>query len=200
MIYYIIYFLTKCVSFFCFPRKVSGAGHIPPTGGFIIACNHVSNLDPVVMGISSVRRINFVAKIELFQKQPLKYILPKLGAFPIKRGAADLGAIKEAVKRLKQGKPVLVFLEGTRRIGNTVPEAQPGIGLIAVKSGVPVIPAYIDGTQNVMPPGSRYFKRYPVRVSFGPPVIIDVKQAYSDIAQTILDRIYALESQGHKLS
>ncbi len=194
MIYYIIYFLTKLLSVIYFPRKVSGHEHIPRFGGFIIASNHVSNLDPVVLGISSLRRINFVAKIELFRKQPLGFILTKLGAFPIKRESADLGALKEAIARLKRGKPVLVFVEGTRRIGNTKPTAQSGVGFIAVKANVPVIPVYIEGTQNVMPPRSKFFKRNPVTVRFGPAVSFDVTESYDVIAQKILDDIYVLAS------
>ena len=193
MIYYIIYFSTKIVSFFFFPRKVYGHEFIPREGGFIIASNHVSNMDPIVLGISCLRRINFVAKYELFQKQPLGFILPKLGAFPIKRDSADFGALKEAISRLKKGKPVLVFVEGTRRIDDAKPVAQSGVGFMAVKAKVPVIPVYIEGTQNVMPPGAKFFKRKPVTVRFGPPVSFDTTQSYEVIAQKILGDIYALK-------
>jgi 1-acyl-sn-glycerol-3-phosphate acyltransferase len=191
MVYYIVYFLTKFVSFFCFPRKVHGWEHIPSKGGFIIASNHVSNLDPVVLGISCKRRINFVAKDSLF-KGFLGWVLPKLGAFPIKRGAADLGALKETLKRLKQGNPVLVFVEGTRRIGDAVPKAESGVGFLAVKSGLPVIPVYVDGTQNAMPPGSKRISRQSVTVRFAPPVVIDPKAEYAAIAQDILQAIYSI--------
>ena len=102
MIYYITYFLTKALSFIFFPRKAWGTENIPRTGPFILASNHVSNLDPVVLGISSVRRLNFMAKWELFQKQPLGFFLTELSAFPIKRNEADFGALKEALKRLQR--------------------------------------------------------------------------------------------------
>ena len=193
MIYYLTYFFTKAVSFFYFPRRVYGKEHIPAKGSFIIASNHVSNLDPVVLGISTTRRINFMAKIELFQKQPVGFILKELGAFPVKRGEADLGALKEALKRLKKGTPVLVFLEGTRRIGNAPSQAQPGIGFLAVKSGVPVIPVFVSGTEKVMPPGSRSFTRNPVAVHFGPPVNFDPKAPYETIADTILQSIHRIK-------
>ena len=200
MIYYITYFLTKAISFIYFPRRIYGREHIPAQGGFIIASNHVSNLDPVVLGISAVRRINFMAKIELFQKQPLGFILKELGAFPVKRGEADLWALKEAIKRLKKGMPVLIFLEGTRRIGDAPPQAQPGIGFLAVKSGVPVIPVFISGTQKVMPPGSRSWTRNPVSVRYGPPVVFDPKAPYEVIADTILQSIYRIPISGQKLA
>ena len=194
MIYYIVYFLTKLVSLVYFPRVIYGHEHIPIAGGFVLACNHVSNLDPVVMGISAKRRINFMAKIELFRKQPLGFILTKLGAFAVKRGVVDFGALKEAVKRLNKGQPVLMFIEGTRRIGDALPKAQPGAGFLAVKAKVPVIPVYMDGTQNVMPPRRKFLVRNTVTVRFGPPVNVDPREPYQTIADGILRDIYRLKN------
>ncbi len=192
MIYYFTYFLTKFVlSALYFPRTVYGIDHIPPQGGCIIASNHVSNLDPVVLGISCGRRINFMAKFELFQKQPLGFFLTKLGAFPVKRNEADFGALREAVKRLRKGKPVLIFVEGTRRIGDTPAKAQAGVGFLAMKTNVPVIPVFVKGTQKVMPPGSKFFNRHPVTVRFGPAVSYDANSSYQSTADAILKSIYA---------
>ncbi len=194
MIYYITYFLTKILSFIYFPRRIYGREHLPANGGFIIASNHISNLDPVVMGISAFHRINFMAKYELFQKQPLGFFLRELGAFPIKRGTGDFGAFKESIKRLKKGTPILVFVEGTRRIGDTPSHAQPGIGLLAVKSGVPVIPVYINGTEKAMPPGAKFFTRHLVSVRYGPPVKFDPQAPYTTIADAILQDINRIAS------
>ncbi len=189
MIYYIVYFLTKFVSFFCFPRRIYGMEHFPRHGGFILASNHISNLDPVVLGISVLRRVNFMAKDSLFKKQPLGFILKKLWSFPVKRDQADLGALKEALKRLKRGTPVLMFVEGTRRIGDAPSLAQPGVGFLAVKAGVPVVPVRVSGTEKAMPPGSRSLTRHPVSVRYGPPVVFNAQDSYENIAQTILQSI-----------
>ena len=194
MIYYLTYFFTKFLSLIYFPRTIYGHEHIPLKGGFVLASNHVSNLDPVVMGISAQRRINFMAKIELFRKQPLGFFLTKLGAFAVKRGEADFGALKEAVKRLKKGQAVLMFVEGTRRIGDTASKAQPGVGFLAVKANVPVIPVYVDGTQNVMPPRSKFFIRNKVTIRFGPPVNFNPRDSYQTIADSILRDIYGLKN------
>ena len=196
MIYYITYFLTKAVSFFYFPRRIHGMEHVPAEGAFILASNHVSNLDPVVLGISVPCRVNFMAKDTLFKKQPLGFFLRELWAFPIRRETADFGALKEALKRLKKGRPVLVFVEGTRRIGDTPSTAQPGVGFLAVKAGVPVIPAYVSGTEKAMPPGSRSFTRGPVIVRYGPAVVFDPKDSYEAIAGTILQAIYRISASG----
>ncbi len=195
MIYYITYFLTKAISWFYFPYTARQTRHIPRQGGFILASNHISNLDPVVLGICSVRRLNFMAKIELF-KGALGFFLTKLGAFPIKRGESDFGAMREALKRLKNGRVLLIFVEGTRRIGNEPSKAQAGAGFLAMKSGVPVIPVYVQGTDKVMAPGTKLFKRGPVTATFGEPFSVTDAPSYEEASQRILDKIYALSQKG----
>ena len=151
MIYYIVYFGTKVVSWLYFPFTAHQTRNIPRQGAFILASNHISNLDPVLLGICSMRRINFMAKIELF-KGALGYVLTRLGSFPVKRGEADFGAMREALRRLKEGRVILIFVEGTRRIGNEPSKAQAGVGFLAMKSGVPIVPVYVQGTNKVMAP------------------------------------------------
>src|ERR1700688_3905208 len=117
MIYYITYFLTKVLSWAYFPFTAHQTRHIPRQGAFILASNHISNLDPVVLGICSMRRLNFMAKIELF-KGFLGFFLTRLGSFPVKRGESDFVAMREALRRLKEGRVILIFVEGTRQVGN----------------------------------------------------------------------------------
>jgi 1-acyl-sn-glycerol-3-phosphate acyltransferase len=191
MIYYITYFLTKVLSWLYFPFTAYQTRNIPRQGAFILASNHISNLDPVVLGICSIRRLNFMAKIELF-KGALGFFLTKLGAFPVKRGESDFGAMREALKRLKNGKVVLIFVEGTRRIGNEPSKAQAGAGFLAMKSGVPVVPVYMKGTDQVMAPGTKFFKRGRVSASFGVPFSVKDAPTYEEASQRILDKIYAL--------
>jgi 1-acyl-sn-glycerol-3-phosphate acyltransferase len=191
MIYYITYFLTKVLSWLYFPYTAHQTRNIPRKGGFILASNHTSNLDPVVLGICSVRRLNFMAKIELF-KGLLGFFLTNLGAFPIKRGAGDFGALREAMRRLKEGRVILIFVEGTRRIGNEPTKAQAGVGFLAMKSGVPIVPVYLQGTNKVMAPGTKFFKRGPVSATFGEPFFVNDAPTHEEASQRILDKIYAL--------
>ena len=191
MIYYITYFLTKVLSWVYFPYKTTNTNKIPRKGAFILASNHSSNLDPVVLGICSVRRLEFMAKIELF-KGALGFFLTKLGAYPIQRGKGDFGAMRETLKRLQEGRVVLVFVEGTRRIGNETPKAQAGVGFIAMKSGVPIVPVYVQGTDKVMAPGTKFFKRGLVSATFGEPFFVKDAPSYEEASQRILDKIYAL--------
>src|ERR1700691_4219565 len=166
MIYYFTYFATKVLSWAYFPYKAFQTRNIPRQGAFILASNHISNLDPVVLGICSVRRLNFMAKIELF-KGVLGFFLTNLGAFPVKRGESDFGAMREALRRLKEGRVILIFVEGTRRIGNEPSKAQAGVGFLAMKSNVPIVPVFVQGTDKVMAPGTKFFKRGRVFATFG---------------------------------
>ncbi len=191
MIYYIVYFLTKVVSWLYFPFTAHQTRNIPRRGGFILASNHASNLDPMLLGICSVRRINFMAKIELF-KGLLGFILTHLGSFPVKRGEADFGAMREGLRRLKEGRVILIFVEGTRRIGNEPSKAQAGVGFLAMKSGVPIVPVYVQGTNKVWAPGTKFFKRGPVSATFGEPFFVSDAPTYEEASQRILDKIYAL--------
>ena len=153
--------------------------------------NHISNLDPVLLGICSVRRLNFMAKKELF-KGLLGFFLTHLGSFPVKRGEADFVAMREALRRFKVGRVILIFVEGSRRIGNEPSKAQAGVGFLAMKSGVPIVPVYVQGTNQVMAPGTKFLKRGPVSATFGEPFFVNDAPTYEEASQRILDKIYAL--------
>ena len=132
-----------------------------------------------------------MAKIELF-KGFVGFVLSNVGAFPVKRGESDFGAMREALRRLKEGSALLIFVEGTRRIGNETPKAQAGVGFLALKSGVPIVPVYLQGTNKVWVPGTKFFKRGPVSATFGEPFFVNDAPTYEEASQRILDKIYAL--------
>ncbi len=192
MIYYFTYFFTKFLSFIFFPRTVKDWENVPAQGGYILASNHISNLDPVVLGISTPRRVHFMTKIEMFKNPFVGWWMKKLWAFPVKRGQADFGALKEALKCLKKGHPVLVFPEGTRRMDHKPLEPQPGTGFLALKSQVPIVPVYVKGSDVVMPPGTKFFKRSLVIVTYGKPFTVTDSPSYETASQRILDEIYKL--------
>jgi 1-acyl-sn-glycerol-3-phosphate acyltransferase len=191
MIYYFTYFATKVLSWVYFPYTAHQVHHVPRQGGFILASNHISNLDPVVLGICSVRRLDFMAKVELF-KSLLGFFLTNLGAFPVKRGESDFGAMREALRRLKEGHALLIFVEGTRRIGNEPTKAQAGVGFLAMKSRMPIVPVYLQGTDKVMAPGTKFFKRGPVSATYGEPFFVNDAPTYEEASQRILDKIYSI--------
>lgn len=190
MFYFFCRILVFILSFLFFPATFLGRENIPKKGGFILASNHISYLDPMVLAMASFRPLNFLAKEELFKNKIFGKLITWLGTFSIKRDSADISAVKESLKRLKKGNAVLVFPEGTRIAKEK--KIHPGIGLIAVKAAVPVIPVYIEGADRVLPLNAKWPKRHGVKVHFGSPVKFSAQEDYSVITQKILDSIYSL--------
>lgn len=173
--------------------EVSGRENIPKKGAFILASNHLSNLDPVVIAAVCPRRLGFMARDTLFHNPAFRWLISNAGAFAVKRSSADLSALKEALRRLRNNCALLVFPEGTRAIEpDTYRPAQPGIGFLAAKSGVPVIPAFVTGTDKAMPRGSKGISFHKVRIRFGRPVEVDRLRPYAVIAQQIMQGIRQL--------
>lgn len=130
-----------------FGEKVEGTELVPRTGPFVLTANHVSLLDPPALGVASPRPVHFMAKAELFTMPVFGWLLGQLGAFPVHRGASDRKAIRHALGILADGGVVGVFPEGTRNRTGGLLTPQGGAALLALKAGVPVVPAAIIGTR-----------------------------------------------------
>lgn len=125
--------------------EIQGKENIPKEGKSIVCSNHFNLLDPVFIGTCLPRKINYMAKEELFSNKIFASILNKLGVFPVKRGGADISAIKAALKVLRSEEIFGIFPEGTRSKTGEMLEAKPGLAMIAIKSQSPVIPIAIIG-------------------------------------------------------
>ena len=194
MIYWLTYAVVKLIlKLLCSPQVV-GRENIPRKGAFILASNHQSNIDPFLLGTFSGRALNFMAKDSLFKNKVSAWLFNQWGTFPIKRDESDFKAIRETIRRLEKGIPILVFPEGTRGAQGRDKKIQAGIGLLAAKTKAPIIPVYIENSQQVLPPGSKFPKRHPVTLTFGPPVSFHPHQSYPDIAQQVVEKIYLLKS------
>lgn len=148
----------------CFNIKVEGTENIPQKNGFVAVCNHKSNFDPPLVAVALPRKLTFMAKEELFDIKPLGFVIKKLGAFPIKRGSGDLGAIRLTLSLLKDEKNILIFPEGTRcKEKGKLLEGKQGAALIAYKANVPIVPIGING---------EYGFRKKITVKFGKPIIL----------------------------
>ena len=154
--------------------RVIGAENVPATGGFILAGNHVSYLDPVLLWSAAPRETHFVAKQELFDIPGLTWPLAHIWSFPIRRGTADRTAIQRATDLLCAGEPVAMFPEGTRQRSGAsaeLGEAHSGVAFIALRADVPVVPVGIAGTARALPAGA-WLPRFPcVTIAYGPPVL-----------------------------
>ncbi len=170
--------------------RITGRENVPQNGAYIACANHVSLIDPIFVGISLPHRMYFMAKAELFKNIFMKALMNGLGAFPIKRGEADLKSIKTSLRLLGSGKVLALFPEGTRNKSNEV-LAEPGIAMLAVKSKVPVVPVAIISNYKL-------FRR--TRVIIGEPIELSEyyerklkNEDYMKISLDIMNKINELK-------
>ena len=173
---------------------MEGRENLPKSGGFIIASNHSSNLDPLLLGAACVRTINFMAKEDLFRNRLFGRLIFLVGAFPVKRNNADIAAIKEAIKRLKRGYGLAIFPQGTRRHTDGL-DVQPGIGMLAYRAQVPVIPALIAGSQRALPIGAKFLRPSKIKIILGRPLYFGNEKSYPEIAHSVMRSISDLASK-----
>jgi len=171
VVYSVLRFLFNAVLKIFFRYRVLGGENLPTQGGMIIAANHVSYWDPLVMGcgLPKTKKIHFMAKEELFKVPGLGLIMTWGGTFPVRRGAADRNAIRTSVSFLEIGDALGIFPEGTRSKTGELKKLQPGMVMIAIKAGVPVIPTAIIGTLKF----SQGCLLPQLKVSYGKPVVAD---------------------------
>ncbi len=169
---------------------VKGREYLPEKGkGFILVSNHISNLDPIVLGVACRQELNFMAKEELFKNPCFGWILRKVNAFPLKRKGADISAIRMAMKRVNSGGALLIFPEGGRSEDGKLGAGHEGVGFLASKLNVPVIPAFIQGTEKALPKGAAFVRPTKISVRFGKQIPLERRVAYSDVADTVMRAI-----------
>jgi 1-acyl-sn-glycerol-3-phosphate acyltransferase len=142
--------------------RAHGTENVPRTGPVIVACNHISYLDPPVLGTTSPRRLSYMAKEELFRIPVLGPLIAAVGAYPVDRKGSATAAIKRSVEVLRQGGAIGIFPEGTRNISGEN-EARGGVALLASLGKAPVVPACVVGTS-----GAKRFEKFDV--VFGKPL------------------------------
>ncbi|MFA5410484.1 MAG: lysophospholipid acyltransferase family protein [Candidatus Omnitrophota bacterium] len=189
MLYWFLRFLSFLILKIFFRLEVKGRENLPKKGGFILAGNHISYLDPVVIGVAVPRKLNYLAKRELFRNRASSWFFSKLHIFPIKRDSADISALKEALRRVRNDEGLVLFPEGSRRLDSSSAEAEPGVGFLAAKLDVPVIPAFVRGTERALPRGAKFLKPARISVCFGKQIPIERRLPYQDIAQQIMANI-----------
>ena len=200
MFYEIARGLVSAVFHIHFKIRVLGKENIPKEkGSFIIASNHVSNLDPPMVGVVFKKKYTFMAKEELFNVNPIfTWLIKKLGAFPVKRGSKDTAAIDEAIESLNNGRAFVIFPEGTRSKDGELGKPKSGVTLIAARAGVPVVPVFVKY-------GRKRFRRR-VLVSVGEVIPagefdmdISDKRQIRAISEKIMGRIADLKANAPEL-
>ncbi len=195
MIHWVCRNLVRLVLLVFFRLRIQGQEHVPAQGGFILAGNHVSYLDPLVFGAGCPRSLYYMARDTLFRRPFFAWFLHEIHAFPLKRRAADFEAIRKGLRYLADGRGLLIFPEGTRQVGSRVGRAFAGVGFLARKAHAPVVPAYVSGTAKAMPKGSRRIRPVPLDVVFGPPIPAPTSQETTDVdhSRRVMEAILALK-------
>ncbi|NMA35116.1 MAG: 1-acyl-sn-glycerol-3-phosphate acyltransferase [Clostridiaceae bacterium] len=182
--------LTKIVLSILFRVEVIDRHKVPREGPALLCASHNTMLDMFFLGFRLKRWIYWMAKEELFRNPLAAYVLKKLGAFPVRRGTADIGSIKNAYKLLEENKIVGIFPQGTRiKSSKRTYPVKSGAVMIAAKAGVPIIPATVCGSY-------RPFSK--IKVIYGDPYYIEKKgdrlskEDLSEMSRDIMRRVHDL--------
>ena len=182
-----------------FSGEVAGQENIPTTGPFILAANHASHLDPPIAGGHVPRVIAAFARKTLWKPGIPAWWLTAVGCIPVDRdGGSDVAAMKRVMQVLKNGKPLILFPEGTRTPDGEPRTAKAGVGLIACRTSVPVVPARIFGSFEALGKGGSLRLNTPVSVVYGRPLLpheYDDPAAGKERYQIAADRIMAAIAQ-----
>ena len=182
--------------------EVIGRENIPARGGALVCSNHVSYADPPVLGAGAPRPLHYMAKIELFKIPVLGFLIKHVGAFPVQQRTADRHALKTAIGYLSKGECVAMFPEGQRMLDGKLGEALPGVGMIALRAKVPVIPAALINTDKLLPPHKLLPRFARVKVIYGKPVPLkdlydqSGREAVEEVGRRIMGAIGELIARG----
>lgn len=193
-------FLKKLVQGFVrflFRIETEGEENIPKEGAVLVCPNHLSNWDPIVLGVVFDRQIRFMAKASLFKIPLLNVLIKTLGAFPVTRGSADPSAIKTAIKLLVDGDAVGMFPQGTRYIGKEIAETEvkSGVGMVAHRSKSDVLPVLIKTKKNrILPFRKVYIKIGKCIPNSDLKIENGTRDEYTNASQYIFEKIIELNS------
>lgn len=173
-----------------FGLEVQGPHDLPQGGGFIVAANHVSYLDPAVVAVACPKRLIFLARQELFDVPLLGALLWFMKAIPVDRRQTEVG-LRAAVRLLRHGQPVAMFPEGGRQFSGHLGKTRVGVGWLAASAKVPVIPLLLEGTRAALPPGAWWPRRAKIRVAFGPQLRYPEARLSSESCERLAQQVTA---------
>lgn len=201
-----LYTFTRFILFLFFKiffhLKIFGRENFPRSGPFIVAPNHASFLDPMIVGIGAPQKLDYLARDTLFRFKAFAKILYLVNVSPIKRGTGDINAFKTALNRLSQRKGILIFPEGTRSKDGSLQEPKSGIGFLQRASGASIVPCYVEGSMEAWPRHSKFPRCRPVAVYFGKPLTLRLekfsggkREYYEYVAREVMRAIKELKEK-----
>jgi len=194
-VYGLSHYIFRVIFDIAFRGEVIGLENLPVQGGFLLAANHASFVDPPLIGCHVERQIAYFARKSLWKGGFASWWLDTIGAIPVDRdGGQDVNAIKRVLRALKEERGLILFPEGTRTLDGRFQPAKPGVGFVACKTQVPVVPVRIFGSFEAFGRGHGLRLGSPVSVVVGralPPSFYDDPTAGRDRSQVASDRIMA---------
>ncbi len=194
--HYILYTVQKAF----FRGEIVGLENLPKDGGFLLASNHASHLDPPFVGAVLPHQLAFFARKSLWKPGIPAWWLDSVGAIPVERDSADLAAIKRVISTLRGGRPIVLFPEGTRSLDGELQPAKPGVGMIVCKTRVPVVPCRIFNSHVAFGRSGGLRPGTPIHIVYGKPLSpedydhpADGKERYQRASERIMSAIAALE-------
>jgi 1-acyl-sn-glycerol-3-phosphate acyltransferase len=183
-------FLVTIPTIILYRLTVKGRRNVPRRGAAVLAPNHFSQADHFFVGVYLLRKVRFMAKSQLFGPPVLTYVLKVGGVFPVRRGHRDEKAFETAYELIDQGELLLVYAEGGRSRSKQLGTAKPGIGRIALETGVPIIPTAIHGSSGVR--GWKRLRFPRVIVQYGEPMTFRPEPEPSrERQQEVADEVFA---------
>ncbi|MER3443124.1 MAG: 1-acyl-sn-glycerol-3-phosphate acyltransferase [Meiothermus sp.] len=175
-----VYAICKALAYFLlrvlFGLRVEGTERVPEDGPVILASNHLSFLDPIAIGSVCPRPVAFIARADIFRYPVLSWLLPRVYAIPVERGTSDLGAVKAAIRALKEGLAFGIFPEGQRSRTGKLEPFKSGTASIAMRTGAKIVPVAITGSDKAWPVGQAPRLRRNIKVVFGDPITLPDKK------------------------
>jgi 1-acyl-sn-glycerol-3-phosphate acyltransferase len=186
-----------------FRFRVEGAGHVPVAGPCVLAANHTSYIDPIVLAMASPRPVHFIVDREQYQRPLVHWVAVRTGAIPVENDPRDLGSLRRALLALRQGAVLGIFPEGGRSDDGRLKPVKPGAALLALRAEVPLVPAGIVGAYRAYSRHHRVPRPSPITVRFGPPIPFPTtwlhqaaKEHLEEATALVMGRIRALAGLG----
>jgi 1-acyl-sn-glycerol-3-phosphate acyltransferase len=178
-----------------FHFRVKGIRNVPNDGAVILASNHQSYLDPILCGVALKRHLHYVARDSLFDNKYFAWLIKSVNAIPVKRGKADVSAVKTVIGKLKEGKCVCLFPEATRTSDGRITSFKPGFGLLCRRSEATVVPVLIDGAFECWPRYKKIFSRGAITVCYGEAITPEQVNNMSErkLAKVLTERLRQMQ-------
>jgi 1-acyl-sn-glycerol-3-phosphate acyltransferase len=199
IVYNIFYNLAKLLARVFFSMRVVHPERMVESGPLIIAVNHSSFFDPPLAGICSRRGVFYLARKTLLKWPFFGPLFPAMNVIPVERDGNDMSALREVIKKIKEGNAVLLFPEGTRSPDGRLQPARAGIGLVIAKTGAPVLPMRIFGAYEAFPKNAKSLRSSQITVVLGEPIRFTsdementTRDSYQLLSNRVMDAIAAL--------